>query len=274
VKSNATITNELRRWLSQVRLPTSKNQNGKKKINPEKKIEKMENKLRELASKGILVPRTENNPYLKMSYKGAGNLVSDKWNIKIYTSGAIVCNDNKTLQDLLHDRIREPDPTLKLIQIDDAGGGFPLCGVMIGIALNNEVYTDTVGVDLFQEPKYSKRLYLKEYAKKGLQILQTLGACPKTHRIEICTGFINRTLRDDLRAIGHDVRVTEIKGILQDRLEVLFKEYVLAQTGKDLAYDPKALSKGSIGQAYYKVLNWGKENTPHLLKSGWGSLKS
>ena len=75
-----------------------------------------------------------------------------------------------------------------------------------------------------------------------------------------------------LRNKGYDVRVTEIKGLLQDSLEQLFKEYVKKETGRDLAYDIKKIRKEEIGKIYYQILNWGKEHAPHLLKSGWRSL--
>jgi hypothetical protein len=82
----------------------------------------------------------------------------------------------------------------------------------------------------------------------------------------------NTGLRDVLRNKGYDVRVTEIKGLLQDSLEQLFKEYVEKETGRDLAYDIKKIRKEEIGKIYYQILNWGKEHAPHLLKSGWRSL--
>ena len=55
--------------------------------------QRIEKKLEEYVSKGHLVPRTENNAYLKCSYKGTGGLISQKWNVKIYNTGSIVCND-------------------------------------------------------------------------------------------------------------------------------------------------------------------------------------
>jgi hypothetical protein len=120
---------------------------------------------------------------------------------------------------------------------------------------------------------YEKKRYLQEYTRKGFTLLELIGTTPQTHRIEICTGFINIMLRDALRQRGYDVRVTEIKGLLQDRLEDLFKDYVRKETGIDLAYDPKEMKKEDIGKKYYSVLNWGKKNAPHLLKSGWGSMQ-
>lgn len=234
----------------------------------------LEDKLKALFNKEVLVPRTENNVYLKVSYKGSGTVISSKWNVKIYTSGSIVCNDEKVLLDILGDKIKPPDIHLTLLQIDDAGVGFVLGGVMVGVTDGSRVVTDVVDVSFFKPGPFEKKLYLKEYAKKGLKIVQDdFKAIPKTHRIEICTGFINQYLRDTLRDQGFDVRVVEIKGMLQDNLENLFREYIKKETGADLAYDPKEISKSELGKNYYKVLEWGRKHTPHLLKSGWGALR-
>lgn len=232
----------------------------------------METKLAEFAALGHIVPRTENNPYLKVSYKGAGGLVSDKWNVKIYTSGSVVCNDKKFLQDIVDGKVRPPDETLKIIQIDDAGIGFPICGVMLGVSDGARLWTETVDVEFFQGEKFSSQQYVKEYTRRGIALLGRLSIKPETHRIEICTGFINQNLRDELRKGGFDVRVTEIKGVLQDRLEFCYREYVKFLADKDLAYDPKEVEKNQLGKRYYQVVNWAKRFKPDLLKSGWKSL--
>jgi hypothetical protein len=235
--------------------------------------QQLEDSLSRARSSGLIVPRSENNPYLKVSYKGSGTQISEKWNVKIYTSGSVVCNDTQVLQDLMKGSVTVPDQSLFLLQIDDAGWGFCLCGVMVGLTDGKSVWTDTVDVSFFKSPRFEKKQYLQEYANKGLNLLTKIGAKPTTHRIEICTGYVNSCLRDTLREKGFDVRVTEIKGLLQDDLERLFKEHVIKETGVDLAYDPKEMRKQDIGKAYYQVLDWGKKHAPHLLKTGWESMK-
>jgi hypothetical protein len=234
----------------------------------------LEEKLAELASKGILELRSENNPYLKVSYRGSGDLVSSKWNIKIYSSGSVVCTDNKLLDDMISDRLKPPDPGLKLVQIDDAGIGFPLCGCMIGICCDGRVITDTISVSCFQGDSFEQHAYLREYASKGMALLQReFGASPETHRIEICNGHVNSQLKHLLQEQKYDVRAVEISGLLQDSLENLFKEYVKEITKFDLGYDPKGMEKKELCSRYYKAYNWGKANAPELLKSGWKSIR-
>lgn len=240
------------------------------KSNPE-----MEQKLLEAAQRGLIVSRTENNSSLKVSYKGAGSLVTPKWNIKIYTNGTAVCTDSVLLQDILNDKVYPPDSSLKVVQIDDSGWGFPLLGCFLGLVIEGEqkVWTETLDVKYFQSPLWETKAYLNEYTNLGIKLLNRLGVTPGTHRVEICTGYINKNLKNLLREQGFDVRVVEIKGLLQDQLETLFKEYVKSTLGEDLVYDPKGLEKHQLGQAYYKVLNWGLTHTPQLLKSGWKAVQ-
>jgi len=236
----------------------------------------LEKQLSILCRKGILEQTFENNQYLKVAYKGTEKLISSKWNIKIYTSGSVVCNDVYTLEKIMLNQLKEPDNSLKVIQIDDAGWGFPLLGVMVGVTDGEKVITDTIDVSFFQGSLFKSKEYLQAYALKGLNIVQDVfKANPAEYRIEICTGFINRKLKDLLRIKKFDVKVTEIKGLLQDQLELKFKNYVKETLNNDLAYDPKELKNEgkNIGTKYYDVLNWGKENVPHLLKSGWKSMK-
>ena len=230
--------------------------------------------LADMALQGLIEPRTENNSYLKLSYKGTGKLVTPKWNIKIYTTGSIVCIDMEIIKSFHEGRLVPPDPSLKLIQIDDAGWGFPLSGILVGLTNGNQVVTGEVPVSFFKPGIFERKEYLKEFTRKGLDLLwKAFQATPKTHRIEICTGFINTALRDALREKGYDVRVVEIKGKLQDSLENLYKEYIIDQLGVDLAYDPKEIGKNKIPFEYHKALKWGKKYAPGQLKSGWKSIQ-
>jgi hypothetical protein len=222
----------------------------------------------------VLVPRTENNRSLKVSYKGAGTLISPKWNVKIYNSGSVVCTDEKVLEDILQDKLNKPDASKRVIQIDDCAWGFPLFGVMVGVYDGKQLLTRVVDVSYFQGIKYERKEYLNAYAEAGRDLIyKEFKAFPDTHRVEICTGYINSELRTRLREDGFYVRVVEITGYLQDNLEGLFKDYVKKETGQDLAYDPKGMSKVDLAGNYYKALEWGKKNAPHLLKSGWESIQ-
>ena len=230
--------------------------------------------LTEACRSGLIVEKPENNQYLAYSYRGAGTLITPKWNVKIYNTMSLVCNDMGTLDQLISGSIQAPDTSLKLLQIDDAGWGSPLCGVLVGITDGKDMYTREVDVSYFQEPKWSRKTYLSEYASQGWYLLKVLfKADPKTHRIEICTGHINTRFKDALRERGYSVVVTDIQGLLQDRLEKEYRRYVREHCmGVDLAYDPKEVGKDKIPVLYAKAVAWGRKNAPHLLKTGWKNL--
>lgn len=236
-------------------------------------------KLHKAASRGMVETRHENNIHLMASFKGVEPKVSQKWNIKIfhysYKKGgcSIVCNDWEVLENIFSERWNQFElPNLPVISIDDAGWGFPLCGVMVGASDGKKVVTDVVPVKYFQEG-FSGKDYIHVYAQKGAALLSHFCASPRTHRIEICTGYVNCLLRETLRRLGYHVRVVEIKGLLQDQLEIEFKNYVKETIGEDIYYDPKEMNKDDIPLEYHKCVEFGRKNFPHLLKSGWKSMQ-
>ncbi|MBN2535478.1 MAG: hypothetical protein JXB88_21545 [Spirochaetales bacterium] len=255
---------------------------GKKKFTPNE-IAYINNKLQKACKKGFLTSRVENNDSLFASYKGVGKKgISPKWNIKIYDYNrkqrghSIVCIDKLVLRRLIEeDYLSFIPPDKKVLRIDDAGWGFPLCGVMVGVSDEVKVLTATVPVEYFRDDtkcRFSTKLYLKKYSELGMELLYNFHASPGTHRIEICTGYLNQPLREDLRKTGYDVRVVEIKGLLQQELEKLFKVYVFESIGADIYYDPKDMKKADIPRNYYECLEYGKKHCPHLIKTGWSSI--
>jgi hypothetical protein len=240
-------------------------------------------KLKGASEKGFVKSRFENNPYLLASYIGVEEKgITPKWNVKIYTYNrkkkghSLVCVDKHILNRLLdkdYDSFIPPD--LQILRIDDAGWGFPLCGVMVGVSDEREVRTAEVPVEYFRDDTpnhFLTKRYLKKYADLARQLLDQFGASPGSHRIEICTGYINQPLRDKLRAIGYDVRVVEVKGMLQDELEARYKAYVLEEIGADIYYDPKDMNKSDIPRKYRECLEYGKRHCPDQIKTGWTAI--
>jgi hypothetical protein len=233
--------------------------------------------------KGYIQQRTENNKYLLASYAGVEEKgITPKWNIKIYKFNkrnkghSVVCVDNLILSQLLEEDYGAlTPPDLDILSIDDAGWGFPLCGVMVGVSDDREVKSSMVPVEYFRDDnknEFSTNLYLKKYADLAITLIEGFGASPTTYRIEICTGYVNQPLRKKLRELGFDVRVVEIKGLLQDKLENIYKKYVLEKLGADIYYDPKEMNKSEISKMYYECVNFGLKNCPEQMKTGWKSL--
>jgi len=254
-----------------------------KKIFNSKEIEFILAQLELALKKGYLQERSENNKYLKASYSGVEEKgITPKWNIKIYTYNkknkghSIVCVDSFILSKLLEkDYESFVPPNLDVLRIDDAGWGFPLCGVMVGVSDEREVKSAIVPIEYFRDDTknhFKSKRYLKKYADLAIKLIEQFGAAPEKHRIEICTGYVNQPLRERLRKLGFDVRVVEIKGMLQDELESIYKKYVFDKIGEDIYYDPKEIKKSEIPKMYYKCVKYGLRNCPDQIKTGWESL--
>ena len=241
------------------------------------------NKLNQASESGFVTSKSENNPYLLASFVGVeGKGITPKWNVKIYAYNkkkkghSLVCVDKHVLGVLLegdYDSFVPPD--LQVLRIDDAGWGFPLCGVMVGVSDEQKVETAIVPVEYFRddtENHFHTKRYLKKYSDLAIQILEHFGASPDTHRIEICTGYVNQPLREKLRKLGYDVRVVEIKGMLQNELEGLYKAHILEEIGSDIYYDPKDMKKSEIPSRYRECLEYGKRHCPHQIKTGWNAI--
>jgi hypothetical protein len=260
------------------------NINLNKKVFPKTETAVILSQLKKACNEGFVRIRHENNDSLMASYAGVEEKgISPKWNIKIYkfnrekNGHSMVCVDMLVLQHILNNDFASfVPPDLRLLRIDDAGWGFPLCGVMVGISDEQEVKTATVPVDYFRsdtDVNFQTKMYLSKYADLAFRLLEEFHASPETHRIEICTGYVNQPLREWLRKRGYDVRVVEIKGLLQDQLERIFKQYVFDLIGADIYYDPKDINKSEIPKRYFQCVKYGKKNCPELLKTGWNALE-
>ena len=254
-----------------------------KSVYPAEEAEFILEKLKKASEKGFITHKSENNQYLLVAYVGVeGKGITPKWNVKIYTFNkkkkghSLVCVDQHILSKLLeedYDSFIPPD--FQILRIDDAGWGFPLCGVAVGVSDEQEVQTAIVPVEYYRDDvdsQFKAKHYLKEYMNLANQLLDHFDAKPDTHRIEICTGYVNQPLRDELRGLGYDVRVQDIRGMLQESLENVFRAYVLDEVGSDVYYDPKEVSKSEIAGRYRETLKYGKENCPDKVKTGWKAI--
>ena len=246
-------------------------------------IEFILEKLSQASEEGFITSKPENNPYLLAAYVGVeGRGITPKWNLKIYTYNkkkkghSLVCVDKHILAKLLErDYQSFVPPDLPVLRIDDAGWGFPLCGVAVGVSDEQAVQTAIVPVEYFRDDidnNFQAKRYLEKYMEFAIQLLDQFGANPDTHRIEICTGYVNQPLREELRTLGYDVRVEEIKGMLQNKLEEVYRAYVIEEVGSDIYYDPKDVSKSEIAGRYRDALKYGKENCPDKIKTGWNAI--
>jgi len=241
-------------------------------------------KLKAACEAGLLERRRERNDHLLASFEGRDDgPVSPKWNVKIYCYNrkklghSVVCVDRFVLERLVADDLASLTPSaLPVLRIDDAGWGFPLCGVMVGVTDEREVRSAKVPVEYFRDRgpnRYETGRYLDVYLEEALKLLESFEVTPETHRIEICSGYLNQPVREELRRRGFEARVVEIRGLLQDELEDRFAAYVAGRIGADLYYDPKELRQEQIPRHYAECVEFGRTRCPHLLKTGWKALR-
>lgn len=228
-------------------------------------------KIRELK----LPRREERSPYVVLSVYGDGTRASPKWNAKVYRDSKgrlkLVTVDLKTLEDMISGSV--PPSRKNIIRVDDAGWGFPLGGVMIGATDEKRVEVGLIGVEYFQGERFRTHDYLYEAARITRDLVRRFGASPEDTIVEICTGYVNTKSREALRRDGYDVRVIEVKGLLQHELEKKFKEYI-ASLGYTAYFDPKEAH--DAGSRFEEVIRWIKEKPSErlkLAKTGWEYFK-
>ncbi|MCD1294596.1 hypothetical protein CUJ83_06215 [Methanocella sp. CWC-04] len=227
--------------------------------------------------KSLKLPeRKESSPYVVLHVYGDGIRASPKWNAKVYMNSKgelkLVTVDLSTLEDMLSGGMGRQKE--KVLKVDDAGWGFPLGGVMIGVTDEARVETGIVEVKYFQGERFESKDYLYETARVTKELVSRFNASPENTRIEICTGYVNTMSRTALREEGYDVTVVEIKGLLQDELEKRFKEYVKS-LGYKRYFDPKETH--DIGYRFSEVIKWIEEKPEDrmkLAKTGWKYFKS
>lgn len=163
-----------------------------------------------------------------------------------------------------------------IIQIDDAGWGNPLGGVLIGAA-NAETsafVSKEISIAYFKEGFFEEQNYLEEAAKLSVENLRCSGVDNRSFKIHLCPGYIHSKTEKLLRRMGYKVIRTEIKEPLQTLLEQEYRKYILQMTGVDLYYDPKVMGKTEIAAAYRKTISFiESHNMWDLAKTGWGSLR-
>lgn len=229
--------------------------------------------------KALKLPqKKENNEYILLHVYGDNRRAPETFNAKVYTGKKglkLVTNDYNTLIKLIDGR--ETKKTYdRIICIDDSGWGFPLGGVLVGAYdnLTKDFVFKEIGVKFFQGQNFEQKRYLHEYADKGISIISELKPNRDKTLIKICTGFINKNLKEDLRTLGFDVEIAKIGEPLQSELEKKHKEYVKEKFGYDAYYDPKELAKKEIVSEFDNVVEFIKKNKLiKFAKSGWDCFK-
>lgn len=215
-----------------------------------------------------------------LNMNGDGERAPENWNVAVYENKygdlTLVTNDKRTLDDLLEGKERPSEEGKRIIQVDDSGWGFPLGGVLAGVydLETDDFWVREITPEFFQDPEFSDKKYLDEYAKQVLDVFKEFEPSREDSLIKICTGYINDGAKGKLRRKGYEmVEVDRIGEPLQSTLEESHRKYIIDNYGEDVYYDPKELGEGEIAQKYREVLEFIEENGLwEEAKTGWKSL--
>lgn len=166
-----------------------------------------------------------------------------------------------------------------MIQIDDAGWGSLVGGVVIGACRVESPRTQhafkEVPVTYFQGETFKKKLYLGVAADLALELMDEL-LVMKTEEVKVCTGYVLEAIRIKLMAEGYQVTPAKIGEPLQTLIEQELLDRVLA-IGVDTDLETLTTKQGLY---FWQCVNWLKggdmdgqalpQREKHC-KTGWAS---
>jgi hypothetical protein len=157
-----------------------------------------------------------------------------------------------------------------VIEVDDSGWGDLIGGVVIVLRRveTNEKYSDEIPLDLFKEPEFKYKAYLRYTTRIILDGLDALNV-PKTEAIHICTGYVFDHAKDTLLELGYKITEVKIVGMTQDLAERTFIESLM---DKGIGEFHEIVSMRSFNG----FLAWVKddlESREKYVKTGWKNWK-
>jgi isopentenyl phosphate kinase len=152
------------------------------------------------------------------------------------------------------------------IQIDDAGWGDPVGGVILGILRiqTNEYLIKEIEVTHFQGTNFTRKTFLGRGLELVLEALECLEVSVD-EPIEVCRGTVLDGVRDGLKMKGYTVVPTKIEGRLQQLVETTFVN-TLASFGIN------GVPRVSGKERFFKQLEWVQtdlKRRERFAKTGW-----
>ncbi len=152
------------------------------------------------------------------------------------------------------------------IQIDDAGWGDPVGGVLLGVfrVETSEYVVKEIEVTHFQEPNFGKKTFLA----RGLELVFEALSClqvTKDEPIQVCRGAVLDGVREGLKAQGFEVIPTKIEGQLQELVEA---NLVTSLERLGIYAIPRVSGK----ERFFRQLEWIQEDLEQreqFAKTGW-----
>lgn len=159
------------------------------------------------------------------------------------------------------------------IQIDDAGVGDLLYGVVVGAHRKEtgEFHYDLIPVSFFQSPNFGRKMYLGKATELAEGLLNRMKLGEKED-IEICSSFLFDETRPRLADIyGKDrVKTSVITGQAQTNVETAYLDEI-----RNLGYEPIPERDEKRARSFFHMLRWVKADRDRLryAKTGWPRLR-
>ena len=152
--------------------------------------------------------------------------------------------------------------------MDDSGWGDLIGGVVIVMRRveTGESYVGEIPLELFREPEFKYKEYLRSATQIILEGIDELGI-EQGEPLHICTGYVFSSAKETLMELGHKVKEVKITGATQELAEKTFVESLVR------------LGVGSYGEvaemrSFDSFLEWVHEDLEHrerFVKTGWKS---
>ena len=159
------------------------------------------------------------------------------------------------------------------IQIDDAGVGDLLYGVVVGAHRKEtgEFHYDMIPVSFFQSPHFGKKMYLAKATELADALLYQM-KLGENEEIEICSSFLFDETRPHLEAKYGKPRVktSVITGRAQTNVETAYLDEI-----RNLGYEPIPERDEKRARSFFHMLKWVKGDPDRLryAKTGWPRLR-
>jgi len=160
------------------------------------------------------------------------------------------------------------------IEIDDAGTGDILLGVVIGAyrpETDHFIY-DMIDVRYFQVPVYGKKRHLNEARRMALRLVERLGLRDE-EKILICTGDILNEAAEALLEQYGEERIE--RGKIEGRAQFLV-ERAYTDELRNIGYEPREDRLEKWGKNFWHMYSWVKRDPGARLrwtKSAFPNLK-
>jgi hypothetical protein len=166
------------------------------------------------------------------------------------------------------------------VQIDDAGWGCLLGGVIIGAyRIETEQYAwGEVPVEAFQGAAFARKEYLGGAARVAARLFEELDV-PAGEPVQICSGYVLGGVREWLSAAGYRWRQIKVEGPLQALAETTLQQR-LQQIGLEVDYETLTEKQGLLFWLCLRWLKGGDIDATRALpgrekhaKTGWASYE-